>query len=117
MKYIRTEDGIYEYEKVKTRVFAQEGMHSKEKLLSEEESLRLFPYEIVKYADSIEELCDDFVSVSKYGYTKPVGDIVSWNYVKTKAKYDAEYVYGAIWTEHGLKYVAKMDERGELELL
>jgi hypothetical protein len=26
-------------------------------------------------------------------------------------------IYGAIWTEWGLKYVARMNEKGELELL
>ena len=26
-------------------------------------------------------------------------------------------VYGAIWTEWGLKYVSKMNEKGELELI
>ena len=30
---------------------------------------------------------------------------------------DDEIIYGAIWTDKGLIYVAKMNEEGELELL
>ena len=30
---------------------------------------------------------------------------------------DLSKIYGAIWTEWGLKYIAKMNSKGELELL
>ena len=32
-------------------------------------------------------------------------------------KNSCKEVYGAIWTDTGLKYIAKMNEKGELELL
>lgn len=115
MKYIRTKDGRIiacgtqsdsGYSKGYIRI------QNKPKTLSTND-----PIEILAEADTIDELCDDFVSISKYGDTKPVGDVVNWNYVKTKAKYDIEYIYGAIWTEKGLIYVAKMNEKGEMVLL
>ena len=31
--------------------------------------------------------------------------------------YNLTCIYGAIWTDKGLIYVAKMNEKGELELL
>lgn len=132
MKYIRTEDGIYEYEKVKTRVFVQEGMYSKEKPLSEEESLKLFPYEIIKQADTIEELCDEYVAIRKVdgikflaeirkaAHGRTLGlktDLFIWRKPLIKSIKKEFKVYGAIWTDKGLIYVAKMNKKGELELL
>lgn len=49
-------------------------------------------YEIVKQSDFIEELCDEFI------------------------KKDNE-IYGAIWTKSGLKFVAKVIKKIELELI
>ena len=51
-------------------------------------------FKIVKQADTIEELCDEIVM-----------------------RKDSKTIYGAIWTELGLRYVAKMNEKGELELI
>ena len=132
MRYIRTEDGIYEYEKVKTRVFVQDGFYSKEKTLSEEESLKLFPYKIIAQADIIEELCDEFVAIRKVDGFKFLAEIRKAAHGRTLAiktdlftlrkpliksiKKDFK-VYGAIWTDKGLQFVAKMNEKGVLELL
>lgn len=81
--------------------------------------------DIVKIADTIEDLCDEFV------LDHPLfGDSCKCLYHSfEKAKngikkrsdnahnlYDFN-IYGAIWTELGLKYVAKMNDKGELELL
>lgn len=62
-------------------------------------------------ADTIEDLCDEFVIVDKYG-NKPRMVITDGFAVKM-----GHTVYGAIWTDKGLIYVAKMNEKGELELL
>ena len=35
----------------------------------------------------------------------------------TKLRYGGCDLFGAIWTDKGLIYVAKMNEKGELELL
>ena len=70
--------------------------------------------DIVKQADTIEELCDEFVVVKEkehgcnYLYKSAINDY---------KEHTADALYGAIWTDKGLIYVAKMNERGELELL
>ena len=74
--------------------------------------------EKIEQADTIEELCDEFVVA--YENARIVYDDLEW--AKTKAKSSLEYgnksiIYGAIWTDKGLIYVAKMNEKGELELL
>ena len=69
--------------------------------------------DIVKQADTIEELCDVFVF--------RVGECVIVDQDNDKffrgnwKCYDT--IYGAIWTDKGLIFVAKMNEKGELELL
>ena len=74
---------------------------------------------ITKVADTIEELCDEFVfNVENQGH------LIINNYKRTLeiAKSGNEdknkfICYGAIWTDKGLIYVAKMNDKGELELL
>lgn len=78
--------------------------------------------EVVKQADTIEELCDRYVLSDI--------DIIFLNKDKTQYRFENEYtwyyitknelrkgIYGAIWTDKGLIYVAKMNDKGELELL
>ena len=76
--------------------------------------------EIIKQADTIEGLCDEFVIVHKDGthvfQKSTADDKVSKEYVEYLLRNNQTF-YGAIWTEHGLKYIAKMNEKGELELL
>ena len=74
---------------------------------------------IINQADTIEELCDGYV-VRRYVMDEPC----HWFYItKEKMKADislrnsAYTIFGAIWTDKGLIYVAKMNEKGELELL
>ena len=79
--------------------------------------------EAINQADTIEELCDEFV-IEEYDLISEVlvartmcnsiEDIEKVTVQKHKIKYR---VYGAIWTDKGLIYVAKMNEKGELELL
>ena len=87
--------------------------------------------EILKQSNTIEELCDAFVLKTK----EEIDDIyrkitksdlglemrdkygvprrsVNWFYLN-----DPFEIYGAIWTDKGLIYVAKMNDKGELELL
>lgn len=75
--------------------------------------------EIVDEADTIEELCDEFVIAYENGARIIYGDLV-WAKVKAKASSKLgirSIIYGAIWTNKGLIYVAKINEKGELELL
>lgn len=68
---------------------------------------------ILKQADNIEELCDEFVSTyDKYHD--------HWDNLKECLQLcwdGGAKIYGAIWTDKGLIYVAKMNEEGELKLL
>lgn len=67
--------------------------------------------EIVKEADTIEELCDEFVGINN-------GKPQMLRFVPYAcAQYWNGGVYGAIWTEKGLIYVAKLNDKRELELL
>lgn len=74
--------------------------------------------EIVDEANNIEELCDEFIVVSD-NCEKPIISASPFNELQLYAKGRKKYAicYGAIWTEWGLKYVAKMNSKGELELL
>jgi len=115
MKYIRTKDG---------RVI---GFEPKTKDLDLIKYLSQFAnyqgeYAPINQADTIEELCDRFV----IEYKQHNEQRILKTYIKVERNFlrDKMYelnriknLYGAIWTEWGLKYVAKMNDKGELELL
>ena len=116
MKYIRTKDGriaeIKENMIVKVCDDATRLVYKKE------------PYicvlngndDILKQADTIEKLCDVVVYV-KDGYENNIETIKDFQ-KRNRKLFDKDLiVYGAIWTDKGLIYVAKMNENGELELL
>ena len=119
MKYIRTKDGIYELEKYKEKYhyFKVNGSVYKIQKINE-----------CKQADTIKELCDECVIISKYA-KKP--KIMSFyeaeyfinNYVnKIKSADPIIAIYGAIWVQlpNGawrLEPVAKTNDKGEMELL
>ena len=79
---------------------------------------------IEKQADTIEELCDEFVEVldipignesfRHYIHNTPLSRDKLLTFVNLKEK---DVVYGAIWTDKGLIYVAKMNEKGGWKLL
>lgn len=119
MKYIRTKDGhLFPYQgKEKRYIYEERGEYKSSPILNR--------------ADTIEELCDEFFMqwnekefpYSTYrqhvrfaGWGDLIRDIRS---EKNYGKYlNQDYeVFGAIWTDKGLIYVAKMNEKGELELL
>ena len=67
---------------------------------------------ILKVTDTIEEVCDAFVG--KFDN----GNYIQLVNLEERKQYPAiKEIYGAIWTDKGLIYVAKMNEKGELELL
>jgi len=96
---------------------------------------QIFKRDIIKESDTIEELCDAVLFVEENEFpvfvnrefkeekgkklTECYLNIGGWrttfpSYHKNHVK---GVIYGAIWTEIGLIYVAKMNEKGELELL
>ena len=98
MKYIRTKDGIYEINWFDADNFGDEkgDIHSN--------------CEIIEQANTIEELCDEFVDTSELKTTNTGG----WLYDEFD---DLSKIYGAIWTDKGLQFVARMNSKGEFELL
>lgn len=113
MRYIRTKDGKVR----KSKDFAADELWNYE---NETDN-------ILKQADTIEELCDEFVVIRNND--KYVCDYIGEEpyYLAIEHDGDGHYfskkelldliVYGAIWTDKGLIYVAKMNDKGELELL
>ena len=106
MKYIRTKDIVFELS------YEENGY-----LYTINGEIGCEPKEVIAQADTIDDLCDEFVWITpeKERHIKPkTGDglwLLCCNY-KNEHK-----VYGAIWTDKGLIYVAKMNDEGELELL
>ena len=127
MKYIRTKDGKIFRARKKNLIDTDElEWEAIPKGCLEFFTLNYKNEEILKIADTIEELCDEFVIFDDrkpfnehYPFLNknyPTGFILAQDMAKaSKSKHLV--VYGAIWTDKGLIYVAKMNEKGELELL
>lgn len=117
MKYIRTKDGkiidleSWQYDKYNKCYF-----NKKYRLQDNVYQNLIYKQDIVKQADTIEELCDQFVLLDGNKVFQIANNRFST--IKDIWQLNKEtYVYGAIWTDKGLIYVAKMNEKGELELL
>lgn len=117
-KYVKTNDGIwvyYEKENYATRPNKEMGCT--------QVWLNFKKECIVKQADNIEELIDELVIDNPENWEKKpfVARRTFDTFLnKDNAKYQKENnikTYGAIWTDKGLIYVAKMNDKGELELL
>ena len=126
MKYIRTKDGIW--------LFG--GTHAKGKVIIGKKQEMDFGYcfdkkDIIKQADTIEELCDEFLLRYKNenneylidrvdrlgcGITREELDKHDYSITQQGIKYTGA-LFGAIWTDKGLIYVAKLNDKGEWELL
>ena len=109
MKYIRTKDGriIYCIKLIK---------QAKKQVLQNEEDLG-WKRRVIKQADTIEELCDEKIGTFKDGSKPYIYKQTSWGDLAKDWTQYHNNVYGAIWTDKGLIYVAKMNEKGELELI
>ena len=84
-----------------------------------------------KMANNIEELCDEFdwkwnEKEFPYSTARQHSRYSGYGDLKRAMRGEENYgkylnqdyeIYGAIWTDKGLIYVAKMNEKGELELL
>lgn len=114
MKYIRTKDSIDLLIKSIDSYIVKDSESSFEKAIDEETLLKNY-----KVADTIEELCDEFIAYN-HKASLDVKDVFS---IKEELNYALDYmeegytIYGAVWTDKGLIYVAKMNEKGDLELL
>lgn len=80
---------------------------------------------VLAQADTIKELCDELVLIEVDGYPTLLEELY-FERRRFLRKNEYEFlsvlpenpiIYGAIWTDEGLIYVAKMNDKGELELL
>ena len=113
MRYIRTKNGIYDLDKSIWYEFT--GRKVRIPYCEEYEKQP----GLCKTVETIEELCDELVFDNVYHsrmtpsamHTKENQEVIK-SYLKQNI-----VCYGAIWTDKGLIYVAKMNDEGELELL
>ena len=105
--YIRTKNRIYQ---VESETFDKQGYY-----IDRYEEDVILKEQVIKQADTIEELCDRFVVMDKE--TKEVMNIVSFLAYAKLWSYCKYNIYGAVWCEWGLKYVAKMNDKGDLALI
>ena len=120
MKYIRTKDGRIGRRCGTTEVSIKGIFYSIGKV------------DIIKQADTIEELCDElvvkykkeekprFIHIVELLKTCKDINVVFRNYVEwlfDNYKDQLEICNLAIWTDKGLIYVAKLNDKGEWELL
>lgn len=111
MKYIRTKDGVW--------LFG--GTHHKGNVIIGKKQEIDFGYcfdkkDIIKHADTIEELCDGFIFKDTNANELHFLDLESGISILGASLFK-ETLRGFIETGKGLIYVAKMNEKGELELL
>ena len=116
MKYIRTKERIYD-------TYSKGIQLEKNKITNEIEYYYQscafsvpFKLEVLSQADTIEELIDEYVRIHKTINVKPM--ICDKELAISSSKYPKCYdVYGSIWVDGELYIVAKMSEKGKLELL
>ena len=110
MKYIRTKDGIGLLRKGVDKYIVKDSDYSCEIAIDEKTLLKNY-----KVADTIEELCDGFVAVRENASGNNTNFFIEFeDWELWMCEYD---IYGAIWTDKGLIYVAKMNDKGDLELI
>ena len=136
MKYIRLEEGIFQ---VGEKIIVEPNNNPNVSSFPNESGYYItrknkfdgidFRYagesEVIKEADSIEELCDVFVTVfdttnSFYKDIYPITYRTLDKAIKDLSKWDKAYnaqVMGAIWNNKGLIFVAKLNEDNVLELI
>lgn len=115
--YVRTKDGVYEVsEKTKYAQYSIRGMT----MVKNADFQYISNENIIKQADTIEDLCDEFVLCNNQLNTCGVFDkkVITFKWLQNHLEiYKGMTIYGAIYTSKGLIYVAKMDDKGELELI
>lgn len=113
-KFIRTKEGIIDTTKIAT------GSKYMDFATNDESFKEIFKTEPLAKADTIEELCDEFVYEKGCGKDTPMLSKNDFNSLKEwymNSGFKVNTIYGAIWTDKGLIYVAKLNEKGELELI
>ncbi len=113
--YIRTKNRIY---KTESAFLDNNGKWVGYNIVEDDMAV-ILRCQVTREADTIEELCDEFVIEWIPTNHKDIFKIDEYSkeVVKSCIGNSKTKVYGAIWCEFGLKYVAKMNDKGELELI
>lgn len=111
-KYIRTKDGVYE-----VVGFDEECIIPSPIIKMNGKLTHCSGYKNYKQADTIEELCDEFVLYDNQLKTCGIFDkkVITFKWLQTHLDiYKGMIIYSAIWTDKGLIFVAKMNDKGKL---
>ena len=113
--YIRTKDGVYKIDEIKPYF-----LDEKQKLfINNELKVAINEQRVINQSENLEELCDEFVMTDNSN-NKPYRPFIIYGRSLEELKERQscnESLYGAIWTDKGLIYVAKMDNEGKLVLI
>ncbi len=114
-KYIRTKDGIYE---VESEFLDNEGKWIGYNIVGDDMTI-ILRIQVIKQSDNLAELCDEFVIDWLPTNHKDIFGIDEYSkkIIESCIGNSKTNVYGAIWTDKGLIYVAKMNDDGELVLI
>ena len=122
-RYVRLTNSIEEIVKESHCYYSPQPKcwHLKDHYLIKEDDKDFKKY---RFSDSIEELCDCFVlyditAVFPHEEYEIYRDFkeAKENYETWREREDCVDLYGAIWTNEGLSYVAKLNDKGDFELL
>lgn len=105
MKYIRTKDGIYKVVLVSPLGFVR--IDKRDGTFPD-----VFEKDIIKQADTIKELIDEYVA--KKDCSRPF--VIKKYEIYSNLQFGFT-IYGSIWVDDNLVKVAKMNDKGELELV
>ena len=123
--YIRTKDGVYKIDEVKPYF-----LDEKQKLfINNELKVAINEQRVINQSENLEKLCDDFVGLIKdrnsdFIITKVIAHSLKELKDSLKTEFNGktyygkfDIIYGAIWADKGLIYVAKINENGDWELI
>ena len=113
--YIRTKDGVYEVVGFDNECIIPSPLIKVKKDCCIERITHCCKDDIISQSENLEELCDMFILDETHYMDTSLQEIIL--YEKCIGKGLVTNIYGAIWTDKGLIYVAKMNDKGELELI
>lgn len=132
MKYIRTKDGIFDLSRFKFEKgdIDQSKVGSRQDCYLEQHDIEyclhrcIWVKDIIKQADTLEELIDEYIvdetAYKTFGKKKPY--LSEHSFYQWVDEIDFAYecgvnLYLGIWVDGELRKVAKVNKKGELELL
>ena len=114
--YVRTKNKIY---KVESETFNKKGYFIGDYDVFIGDYDIILKEQVINQSENLFELIDEFVIIRDSTKINQLVRIDNIEYLKEMMKEDKRIVAikGAIWTDKGLIYVAKMNDEGDLELI